>query len=57
MQEKTLGKLVSKGVTRPILESAVAHCRVLDWRPSGQGFEPHQRHCVVVLQQDTFILA
>ena len=21
------------------------------------GFEPHQRHCVVVLDQDTFILA
>ena len=21
------------------------------------GFEPHRRHCVVVLEQDTFILA
>ena len=31
--------------------------RVLDSRPSGHGFEPHQRHCVVVLEQDTFILA
>ena len=31
--------------------------RVLDSRPRGQGFEPHQRHCVVVLEQDTFILA
>ena len=28
--------------------------RVLDWRPSGHGFEPHRRHCVVVLEQDTF---
>ena len=31
--------------------------RVLDWRPRGRGFEPHRRHCVVVLKQDTFILA
>ena len=31
--------------------------RVLDTRPRGRGFEPHQRHCVVVLEQDTFILA
>ena len=23
----------------------------------GSGFEPHRRHCVVVLEQDTFILA
>ena len=31
--------------------------RVLDSRPKGSGFEPHQRHCVVVLEQGTFILA
>ena len=31
--------------------------RVLDSRPKGQGFKPHGRHCVVVLEQDTFILA
>ena len=31
--------------------------RVLDLRPKGSGFEPHQGHCVVVLEQDTFILA
>ena len=31
--------------------------RVLDSRPKGGGFKPHQRHCVVVLEQDTFILA
>ena len=31
--------------------------RVLDSRPRGCGFEPHKRHCVVVLEQDTFILA
>ena len=31
--------------------------RALDSRPKGSGFEPHRRHCVVVLEQDTFILA
>ena len=31
--------------------------RVLDSRPKGGGFEPYRRHCVVVLEQDTFILA
>ena len=31
--------------------------RVLDSRQRGCGFEPHQRHCVVVLEQDIFILA
>ena len=31
--------------------------RVLDLRPMGRGFEPHRCHCVVVLEQDTFILA
>ena len=31
--------------------------RVLDSRLKGRRFEPHRRHCVVVLEQDTFILA
>ena len=31
--------------------------RVLDSRPRGRRFEPHRRHCVVVLEQDTSILA
>ena len=31
--------------------------RVIDLRPNGRGFEPHRRHCVVDLEQDTFILA
>ena len=31
-------------------------CRVLDSRPKGRGFEPQRRHCVAVLEQDTFIL-
>ena len=30
--------------------------RVLDSRPRGRGVEPHQRHCVVVLEQDIFSL-
>ena len=29
---------------------------MLDSKPKGRGFEPHRRHCVVVLEQDTFIL-
>ena len=32
-------------------------CRVLDLRPKGRGFELHRCHCVVVLEQDTFIQA
>ena len=28
--------------------------RVLDSRPRGRGFEPHRRHCVVVIEQETF---
>ena len=31
--------------------------RVLDSRPKGRGFKPHRGHCVVVFEQDTFILA
>ena len=31
--------------------------RVLDSRPKGSWFEPHWCHCIVVLEQDTFILA
>ena len=31
--------------------------RVLDLRPRGRGLKPHRCHCVVVLEQDTFILA
>ena len=31
--------------------------RVLDSRPRGRRFDSHRRHCVVVLEQDTFILA
>ena len=31
--------------------------RVLDSRPRGRGFEPHRHYCIVVLEQDIFILA
>ena len=31
--------------------------RVLDSRVRGRGFKPHWCHCIVVLEQDTFILA
>ena len=30
---------------------------VLDLRPKGRGLEPLRRHCIVVLEQDIFILA
>ena len=39
------------------LKSRERSGRVLDSRPKGRGFEPNRRHCVVVLEQDTFILA
>ena len=31
--------------------------RVLDSSPRGCRFEPQRRHCIVVLEQDTFKLA
>ena len=31
--------------------------RAFALRPKGRRFEPHRGHCVVVLEQDTFILA
>ena len=31
--------------------------KVLDLRLRGRRFEPHLRQCIVVLEQDTFILA
>ena len=35
--------------------SSVVECLIRDRR--ARGFEPHRRHYVVVLEQDTFILA
>ena len=40
-----------------ILGAQLLSGRVLNWRPRGHRLEPHRRHCVVVLEQDTFILA
>ena len=31
------------------------HIKLLE--TEGRGFEPHRHHCVVVIEQDTFILA
>ena len=40
---------------------SVLSSAIIDYNPdldnSVRGFEPHRRHCVVVLEQDTFILA
>ena len=49
--------LVTNGHKNIILGAQWLSGRVLDLRPKGRGFEPHRRHCVVVLEQDTFILA
>ena len=49
---------MSRGVGLMMAEGAQwLSGRVLDSRPRGGGFEPHRRHCVVVIEQDTFILA
>ena len=48
----TYGKFITYNVGAQWLSG-----RVLDSRPRGRGFEPHRRHCVGVLEQDTFILA
>ena len=42
----------SQGILKWILSG-----NPVDSRPKGCGFEPHRSHCVVVLEQDTFILA
>ena len=44
-------------VGKPFVTAQWLIGRVLDSRPRGCGFEPHWRHSVVVLEQDTFILA
>ena len=52
-----LVNLLSKKRSPSILGVQWLSGRVLDLRPKGCGLEPHQRHCLVVLEQDTFILA
>ena len=55
MMDKKLGQLES--IQSSLQGAQWLSGRVLDSRPKGRGFEPHRRHCVVVLEQDTFILA
>ena len=43
-----------KNFTREHSDSVV---ECFDSRPKGRGFKPHRCHCVVVLEQDKFILA
>ena len=62
--DDSTGKWKSNFPTLPMLGN-ISHAmgaqwlsgRVLDSRPRGRRFEPHRRHCVVVLQQDTFFRA
>ena len=49
--------LSRKQITKELKGAQWLNARVLDLRPRGRGFEPYQRHCVAVLEQDTFILA
>ena len=46
-------------VNQPIKKSGLNFLtlRFLSLKQEKRGFEPHRRHCVVVLEQDTFILA
>ena len=52
----TLGTQPTRFTFQLLLEAQWLSGRVLDSRLRGRGFEPHPRHCVVVLEQDTFIL-
>ena len=50
--------MVSMGSIQPGSEGVQwLRGRVLDLRPRGSWLESQWRHCVVVLEQDTFILA
>ena len=50
-------QMTAKNFNRSLKGAQWFSGRVLDSRPRGCGFEPHWRHCVGVLEQDTFILA
>ena len=39
-----------------ILGAQLLSGRVLDSRSKGRGFEPHRRHCVLVFEQDSFLV-
>ena len=47
----TNGIVSSKFMINGGMEAQWLSGRVLDSRPRGRGFEPHWRHCVVVLEQ------
>ena len=47
----------SQTADNPVMGAQWLSGRVLDSRPRGRGFETHRHHCVVVLEQNTFILA
>ena len=49
--------LSNKRITKGLKGAQWLSGRVLNSRPRGRGFEPQRRHCLVVLEQDTFILA
>ena len=53
--EQVLSLFVKYNSTSPLHNSAYIYHR--RFTPKGRGFEPHRRHYVVVLEQDTFILA
>ena len=54
-KNKVLAKISEFAV--PKQEAQWLSSRVLNPRPRGRWFEALRRHCVVVLEQDTFILA
>ena len=56
-QEECLCNISLEGYHKKVLGAQWLSGIVLDSRPKGRGFKPHQCLCVVVLEQDTFILA
>ena len=46
-------KAKQRGLSSPSVEAQWLRGRVFDSRPKGCRFEPHRRHCIVVLEQDT----
>ena len=62
VQDILSGLICVQAVCKGLISTGEWECsgsvgRVLDSRQRGRRFEPHRRHCVVVLEQDAFILA
>ena len=55
--DKTCREIFKRPITLGLRGAQWLSGRVLDSRPRGRVFEPHRRHCVVVLEPDTFIPA